>query len=95
MPLRALMAVDGSHGASEAIEVARPDVFLLHVLPGYHRVGLLVFAPDHCKRLRVQARKVDLIVMGARGLRPVARVVPGSVSHEVRHAAACPVVIAR
>ncbi len=96
MPLRALMAVDGSLGASEAVVVARADVYLLHVLPRYHRVGLPVFHPDDsCKRLQTQARKVGLIFMGARRPRPVARMLPGSASHEVRRAAACPVVIAR
>lgn len=145
--MRVLVAVDGSEGAKKAVEVtarlleevARPDVILLHVLPGHQGLGLLTTAPDLWERLQqladqeeqegralleryrpllaglpsapelllrrgdpaetilavAQERKVDLIVMGARGLGPIAQLLLGSVSHKVLNMATCPVLIAR
>ncbi|MBE3597923.1 MAG: universal stress protein [Limnochordaceae bacterium] len=145
--LRVLVAVDGSEGARKAVdvtarlleEVARPDVILLHVLPGQRGLEYLSSSPELWERIQdlsaeeeeegrqllqrykerlsglpsapelllrrgdpaetilatAQERKVDLIVMGARGLGPVAQLILGSVSHKVLHLASCPVLIAR
>lgn len=42
-----------------------------------------------------KAEKVDLIIMGSRGLSPIKELILGSVSDKVLHTAPCPVMVVR
>jgi nucleotide-binding universal stress UspA family protein len=54
---------------------------------------VLLAGVDAGELLRVASAGLDVLVMGSRGYGPTRRVLLGSVSAEVVHASACPVIV--
>lgn len=65
--------------------------------PGRYPVERVVVEGDPARQIVSMAHRgnADLVVLGARGLRTLGRLLLGSVSETVLHHAACPVVIVR
>jgi nucleotide-binding universal stress UspA family protein len=66
------------------------------IAQGYRATGMVSKDPPTSAILQeVETSKPDLILMGSRGLKGVARFLLGSVAHAILHRAPCPVLIFR
>lgn len=85
--------IDDVNKASE--ELVEPFVKMLEQAKVMYEVRLLEGAPGNKIPEVARIEKIDLIVMGSRGITDFAGLFLGSVAHQVLHKSDCPVFIAK
>src|SRR6478609_2810468 len=97
-----LAAVDGSEASKRAFEYAsflaekcNTSLFLVNIADIFERVGSSSKKLKEIAKKIADKEKVDMIILGSRGLSTAKEFLLGGVSHKVVHHAKCPVTVVR